>query len=410
MDFSFLCKYCNNLFEISFDSISPETRDLIIKVKNKDNEDIPKMKTQITQSTIFSENKIDSSFVKIDRVSFKEIIANLDVILENKICNNCYKKLTKINEIEIKKIEEEISKVDKAKSLMQKEISLNNEVNDKSKKSKIEDSKSQDEATKRLNEDNSSLHEELNRNIEKLKKINEEEEKILEEINNLKIDILLTSRDYELEKSIQQKNQFEQINLLNCNILDSLFDITIKEKYGAINGCKMIYKNYFSLYEIFSGWGHILFLTSIINLKAKKILNISHIKDPYIFYNRGDYSFIYNIIDKKKYLFYERNSNLNDDSKANDLNRSMLYYLQVLKDIDNNMKKVNGNVSGLPNFVINSTSINYYHIELNINTFDDYEWALCMRSLLILLKYYINIITIKENDELKKIIDQKNDN
>ena len=139
-------------------------------------------------------------------------------------------------------------------------------------------------------------------------------------------------------------------------------------------------------------------------------MNISHIKDPYIFYNRGDYSFIYNIIDKKKYLFYERNSNLNDDSKANDLNRSMLYYLQVLKDIDNNMKKVNGNVSGLPNFVINSTSINYYHIELNINTFDDYEWALCMRSLLILLKYYINIITIKENDELKKIIDQKNDN
>ena len=70
--------------------------------------------------------------------------------------------------------------------------------------------------------------------------------------------------------------------------------------------------------------GHILFLTNIINLKAKKYFKISHIKDPYKIYNRGDYSYIYNSIDKKKYLFYERNSNLNDDSKAKELNQSMI--------------------------------------------------------------------------------------
>jgi hypothetical protein len=348
------------------------------------------------------------SFVKVDRSSLSEIISNLELILENKICDNCYKNLTKINEVEIKKLEEEISNVDKAKNLLKKEISLNSENyrRSNSKITKIEDSKSQEEATNRLNQDNSTLYKELDNNIEKLEKINEKEENIFEKINDLKLDILLTSKDYELEKSIQQKNQFEQITLLNNNLLESLFDIQINEKYGVINGCKMNFKNYSSFSDIFSGWGHILLLTNIINLKAKKYLNISHIKDPYKIFNLGDYSYILNTIDKKKYLFYERNSNLNDDSKANELNQSMSQYLQVLKDIDDKMKKINGNVSGLSNFVIDSTCINHYPIKLDINVSEDYDWALCIKSLLILLKYYINVLVCKENEELKKIIEQ----
>ena len=415
MDFSFICKYCNKLFEISLESLSPEIKDLIIKIKSKEKKNISQFKDDISKSTIFSEdppnikiNGIDMSFVKVDRISLSEIISNLDLILENKICDNCYKNLTKINEMEIKKLEEEISNVDKAKNLLKKEISLNSEnyKRSNSKITKIEDSKSQEEATNRLNQDNSTLYKELDNNIEKLEKINEKEENIFEKINDLKLDILLTSKDYELEKSIQQKNQFEQITLLNNNLLESLFDIQINEKYGVINGCKMNFKNYSSFSDIFSGWGHILLLTNIINLKAKKYLNISHIKDPYKIFNLGDYSYILNTIDKKKYLFYERNSNLNDDSKANELNQSMSQYLQVLKDIDDKMKKINGNVSGLSNFVIDSTCINHYPIKLDINVSEDYDWALCIKSLLILLKYYINVLVCKENEELKKIIDK----
>ncbi len=417
MDFSFICKYCNKLYEISFESLSPEIKDLIIKIKNKDKKDIDKIEEN-NKSTIFSENPpyfqingMDMSFVKVDRISIGDIISNLDIILEKKICDNCYKRFTKINEEEIKKLDEEIARVDKVKSLLQKDISLNVEndiINNNSKISKIDDYKSQEEATKILNENNTILQNELNNNIEKLKNINEKEAKILDKLNDLKIDILSISKEYGLEKTIQQKHQFEQITLLNTNILDTLFDIDINEKYGVINGCKMIFKNYSSFSDIFSGWGHILLLTNIINLKAKKFLNILHVKDPYKFYNRGDYSYIYNYIEKKKYFFYDRNSNLNDDSKAKELNQSMLQYLQILKDIDNKMKKVNGNVSGLSNFSINATSINYYHIELNINIIDDYDWALCIKSLLILLKYYINVISCKENEELKKIIEQNN--
>ena len=411
MDFSFKCKYCNELCEISLSSLQPEAKDLIIQMKLNKNDNLDQHKNDkafISQSTIFSDN-VDLNFVKVDHIYMKDIIFHLDSILKNKICDKCYEKLNKVNEVEIKKLNEEISKVEKTKTLLTKEISMEEDFGDNSKKSNKEDSNSQDDDIKRFNESNASLNEgnaslqnELNKNIEKLKKINEEEEKVLNKINELNIDLLMASRQCGLEKSIQQKNQFEQVALLNCNIFDSLFDIEINEKYGVINGCKMAYRH--TLSEIYSGWGHILLLTNIINLKVKKYLGILDSKDPYEFYNMGDYSYI--IMDKKKFLFYEQNSNLNDDSKVMELNQSMLQYLKVLKDIDNRIKKIKVNFTGLSNFIISDTSVNYYHIELNINLSDDVDWALCMKSILILLKYYIKVVVYKENEELKSILPQ----
>ena len=424
MDFSFICKYCDQLYEIT---LSQEIKELILKIKTNEKIDMAQIQDtknsienkMLNQSPILTENQtnlnindingIDMCFVNVDRISILEIISNLDLILENKICEKCYKNLAEINEKEIEKLNKEIAKVNSTTNLIKKEISLNSDniIGEYSKTSKFDDLKSQEEATKKLNQDNNILQDELNENIEKLKKINKDEEDVLNKINIVRLALLSTSKDYELEKSIQQKYQFEQVTLLNNNILETLFDIQIGEKYGVINGCKMIFKNYSSFSEIYSGWGHILLLTNIINLKVKKILNISQIKDPYKIYNLGDYSYIYNSIDKNKYLFYESNNSLNENSKAKELNQSMLQYLQILKDIDDKIKKVNVNTCELNNFNINSTSINYNHIELNIN-YDDYEWVLCMKSLLILLKYYIKVITYHENEELKKIIENNN--
>ena len=404
MDFSFKCKYCNELCEISLSSLQPEAKDLIMQMKLNKKDNIEQHKNDkafVSQSTIFSDN-LDLNFVKVDHIYIKDIIFHLDSILKNKICDKCYEKLNKVNEVEIRKLNEEISKVEKTKIFLTEEISKEEDFGDNLQKTVIEDSKSQEDALKRINDDNASLQNELNKNIEKLKKINEEEEKVLNKINELNIDLLMASRKCGLEKSIQQKNQFEQVALLNCNIFDSLFDIEINEKYGVINGCKMAYR--YTLSEIYSGWGHILLLTNIINLKAKKYLNILNSKDPYEFYNMGDYSYI--IMDKKKFIFYEENSNLNDESKVKVLNQSMLQYLKKLKEIDNKIKKIKVNFTGLSNFIISDTSINYYHIELNINISDDVDWALCIKSILILLKYYIKVVVYKENEELKNIIPQ----
>jgi len=419
MDFSYVCKYCNKLFEISLQDLPPEIKDLIIKVKLTEKEKMSKSNINPNlidgQSNLFSENPpnmeingIDMSFVKIDRISISDIITNLNIVLNNKICDLCYKKLSKINEEEIKKIDNEIKKIEKIEKILNKEIELNkNEISEEVKNSKFEDAKAQEEASKRLNEDNLKLQNEFDDNLEKLKNINLEEENILDEMNKLNLDSLLTSKDYEIEKSIQQKNQFEQICLLNSNILEFLFDIQVNEKYGSINGCRMQFKNYSSFNDISAGWGHILYLTKILNLKAKKILKILEEKDLYKIYNLGDYSYIYNSQENQKYFFYEKNSTLNDDLKAKKLNKSMLQYLQILKDLDKKVTKINGNTPTLKNFRIENKSINNYPIELNIYYQDDLDWALCLKSILMLLKSYIKIIVIKENEELKKILENK---
>ena len=419
MDFSYVCKYCNKLYEISLQDLPPEIKDLIIKVKLSEKEKISKSTINPNlvdgQSNLFSENPpnmeingIDMSFVKIDRISISDIITNLNIVLNNKICDLCYKKLSKINEEEIKKINDEIKNIEKIEKILNKEIESNKkEISEEVKNSKFEDAKAQEEASKRLNDDNLKLQNEFDKNLEKLKNINLEEKNILDEVNKLNLDSLLTSKDYEIEKSIQQKNQFEQICLLNSNILEFLFDIQVNEKYGSINGCRMQFKNYSSFNDISAGWGHILYLTKILNLKSKKILKILEENDLHKIYNLGDYSYIYSFQEKQKYFFYEKNSNLNDDLKAKNLNKSMLQYLQILKDLDRKVTKINGNTQTLKNFKIDAKSINNYPIELNIYYQDDLDWALCLKSILMLLKSYIKIIVIKENEELRKILENK---
>ena len=115
-------------------------------------------------------------------------------------------------------------------------------------------------------------------------------------------------------------------------------------------------------------------------------MNITKEYDIYQIYNLGDYSYIYNTQDKEKYFFYEKNNALNDDLKAKKLNKSMIQYLQILKGLDDNIHKITGNAPGIKDFIIKNKSINNYPVELNIYYQDDLDWALCMKSILILLK------------------------
>ena len=416
MDFSFICKYCNKLYEISLADFDEPIRNLILKVKEleKDNKSNSQtnpnlMNKELKQKPPNMEiNGFDMSFVKVDRVSIREIIINLNMILENKICDLCYKELTKLNEEEINKIKEELYQMEKTKNLLKNEIeSDNKEINEELIKKKCNDAKAQEAASKRLNEDTIKLQNEFDNSVERLKEINLEEEKILNEINELNINTLLSSKEYEIEKSIQQKNQFEQFCLLNSNILESLFEIRVNEKYGIINGCKMVFKNYSSFNDIFAGWGHILYLTKILNVKAKKFLKLLEENDDFKIYIVGDYSYIYNTKENQKYFFFEINNDLNDNLKAKKLNQSMIQYLQILKGLDGKINKITGGVPGLKNFIIKQKSINNYSIELNIYNPEDNDWVLCLKSLLILLKYYINVIVNKENEEMKNILENK---
>ena len=394
MDFSFVCKYCNESFEIALD---PETKDFITKYKQqeKNNE---------------NNNDLDMKLVKVAGVPIPDISSNIDIIIESQICDNCYQKLKIEVDDQIKDINSEIQNVDQAQKIINNE--LNSQEYTKYLKLNIDNLEKQKIATEdrvnTLNSDNDTLEFEFHDLLDELKSIKKLEEETFDKYNKVEIDAIQTSGELANEKTTQKNRQIEQLNLLNSNIFDSLFEIEINERYGIINGCKMAYKNYLSEFsEIYSGWGHILFLTNIINHKIKHFLNISHVKDDYIIYNIGDFSYIYNIIDKKKYLFYETKSELNLNSKVKELNLSMLQYLQILKDIDNKIKKLEVKNNYISDYRIDSRSINYFHMELDISDSEDKNWNYCMKSLLIILKYYITIIVNKENEELKSILDDK---
>ena len=125
MDFSYICKYCNRLFEISLEKLPAEIRALIIEVKSNEKENLKKSNIDQNlikaKSSVLSQNSpssnmeingIDMSFVRVDHISISDIITNLNLILKDKICDSCYKKLSKINEDEIKRIDEEMTKLD----------------------------------------------------------------------------------------------------------------------------------------------------------------------------------------------------------------------------------------------------------------------------------------------------------
>ena len=198
IDFSFVCKYCNKLYEISLSDLDREIIDLILKVKLNQSKNLAKSvinnNLSTSQSTIFSENPQsmdDMDAVKVDRISVSDIITNIDIIINNKTCHLCYKKLSKLNEEEINNINAEIKKIEKMKKILTKEIESNkDEIRDEEKEEKKEDAKAQEEASKRLIEDNIKLQKEFDKNIEILKNINEEEKKILDEVNKLNLDTL----------------------------------------------------------------------------------------------------------------------------------------------------------------------------------------------------------------------------
>ena len=394
MDFSFICKYCNKSFEIPLD---PETKDFIIKYKHQ-------------EKNTENNNDLDMKLVKIAGISVPEISSNIDIIIESKICDNCYKNLKSQIDDQISDINKEIQNVDQAEKIIENE--LNSPEYEKILKINIENLEKQKIATEErvntLNSENDKLQSEFDDLLKELKSIKKLEEETFDKYNKVEIEAIQTSNEFSIEKANQKNRQIEQLNLLNTNIFDSLFEIQINERYGIINGCKMVYKNNLSVFsEIYSGWGHILFLTNIINHKVKHFLNISHVKDHYIIYNSADYSYIYNIIEKKNYLFFETKRDLNPNSKVKELNLSMLQYLQILKDIDNKIKKIGIKNNSITDYQIDSRSINYFHMELDISNSEDKNWNYCMKSLLIILKYYITIIINKENEELKSILDDK---
>ena len=243
--------------------------------------------------------------------------------------------------------------------------------------------------------------------LNELKKIKNDEKNIWSLFEGIENEIILISKNINLERVNLSINENIQINLLKTNIFNLLFELEVNECYGSINGIKFEYNNNkFKFDEIYCGWGHILFLTVILNYRANKILNINDQHNFKICYCL-DYSQINDFQSQNEYKFFSENVNESDKKKIDGLNKSMKFYLKILKIIINKYQKFDNSINYInSDFVIGEDTINNFSISCNISERSDKNWNLCMRNVIIILQILIKSILTWENKQLSTLLEK----
>ena len=375
----FICKYCKKNKEIEYLGFS------II-----DNNELEK-KNLITHVLDNSQN------LKIQKA------------IENQICSACYKEIIKEKKEELNRIQNKIRDIDNIiKTIdIQMEKSefsalLNANINDlENENNKVIDN------FNTLKQTQKELEKQIEIQLNELKKIKNDEWNIWSFFEGIENEIILLSKSLNLERVNLSMNENIQINLLKTNIFNLLFELEVTECYGIINGIKFEYNNSkFKFDEIYCGWGHILFLTVILNYRANKILNMSDLQNFKISYCL-DYSNIYDFKSQNEYKFYSENVNESDKKKIEGLNKSMKFYLKILKIIINKFLKFDNSINNInKDFIIGDDTINNFSICCDLSEKSDKNWNLCMRNVIIILQILIKSILTWENKQLSTLLEK----
>ena len=375
----FICKYCKKNKEIEYLGFS------II-----DNNELEK-KNLITHVLDNSQN------LKIQKA------------IENQICSACYKEIIKEKKEELNRIQNKIRDIDNIIKTI--DIQMGKSVFMALLNTNINDLKN--ENNKLINNFNSlkkiqnELENQIGIKLNELKKIKNDEKNIWSLFEGIENEIILISKNINLERVNLSINENIQINLLKTNIFNLLFELEVNECYGSINGIKFEYNNNkFKFDEIYCGWGHILFLTVILNYRANKILNINDQHNFKICYCL-DYSQINDFQSQNEYKFFSENVNESDKKKIDGLNKSMKFYLKILKIIINKYQKFDNSINYInSDFVIGEDTINNFSISCNISERSDKNWNLCMRNVIIILQILIKSILTWENKQLSTLLEK----
>ena len=227
-----------------------------------------------------------------------------------------------------------------------------------------------------------------------LENVEKEEVNFWNQYKNLEKDI------YKVEKNLSKSNdvnldyQNKIKNFAGSNIFTDLFEISINDKYGVINGCAFNDPlNYSHFDNINAGWGYIVFLTKLIAVKYKIDLT------KYELIPLGNFSVIR---DKKEkfelFLTDKATSKISFNNamvKYLDYLNELLKYLSIQKILDNKSMEM------CPK--INEDKINDISIKVDNDHLDN--WYQCMKNLLIILKFLISQILSQENKAYKGTID-----
>ena len=258
-----------------------------------------------------------------------------------------------------------------------------------------------DEKEKLVLEKLSKVKNEVNENETKLKAllgdlegVEKEEVKFWNQYKDLEKNI------YKVEKNLAKSNdvnldyQNKIKNFAGSNIFTDLFEISINDKYGVINGCAFNDPlNYSHFDNINAGWGYIVFLTKLISVKYKIELS------KYELIPLGNFSVIKE--KKEKYDLF-----LTDKATSKiGFNNAMAKFLEYLNELMKHLsiQKILDSKSMEMCPKINEDKINDISIKVDNDHLDN--WYQCMKNLLIILKFLISQILSQENAAYKGTID-----
>jgi uncharacterized protein YukE len=323
---------------------------------------------------------------------------NVNFQVEINICQDCLKFIRENSttsmdnrreaNINVKKVCQERIEELKNKKESEEEFKDYNEEKEKELKEKLEQMK------KEVNENEDKLHNLLT-NLESTEK---KEDEFWKEYKNLEKDIFSIERNLSQSNDaiLDYKNKIKSFE--GNNIFSDLFEISINEKFGIINGCSFNDPlNYSHFDNINAGWGYIAFLTKLILIKYKiEVVNYDLIP-------LGNFSVIRIKINNRLEQF---GLYLTDKQNSKSMfNVAMFRYLEylnaIMKYLYENKILEEKKMEMCPK--IEGDKINGRSIKIDSEHLDN--WYQAMKNLLIILKFLMAQILSQENKAFKNTID-----
>ncbi len=328
----------------------------------------------------------------------KNYSKNVNFMMEMNICKDCLKFInTSSNSsmdsqreanINIKKVCQERIEQLKNQKLSDDEFKDYTEENEKITQEKLELLKNE------LNNNENKLQSLLN-NLEEVEK---KEDKFWSEFKTLEKNIYSVEKNLSQSIDVNLDYQNKIKNFAGSNIFTDLFEISINDRFGIINGCSFNDPlNYSHFDNINAGWGYIAFLTKLIAIKYQIEL------PNYELIPLGNFAVIKAKINNKVEQFELFLTDKQNSKIA--FNAAMGIYLEylneILKYLNNQQILEKKMMEMCPK--INGDKINDISIKIENEKLEN--WYQGMKNLLIILKFLISQILSQENKAYKGTID-----
>ena len=350
----------------------------------------------------YSDLKIDFDYLNPDSEENLELIkkqnTNLDFHMEINICKDCLQNI-KISSNSTADIQKEAnSKIQKVCQERIEQLKNKNESEDEFKDYTEENEKKIQEKLEQMKNEVNQNEIQLQKLLVELEETEKKDDEFWTEYKNLEKDIFKVERDLSLISDVNLDYQNKIKNFSASNIFTDLFEISVNDKFGIINGCSFNDPlNYSHFDNINAGWGYIAFLTKLIAIKYK-----IELKD-YDLIPLGNFSVIKAKINNKMeiydlYLTDKQNSKITFNiamMKYLDYLNELLKYLSEQKILEERTMEICPKIEG--------NKINGISIKIESEKLEN--WYQAMKNLLIIMKFLISQILSQENKAYKGTIE-----